>query len=338
MYHQNWISQDAKVKSLSYLRKPQRIVNQTSSIELDVILKRNTDWNKTHTKYSYDDENIGPEVCQCHDNYYREIKEDVSENFPFKTVNQRSQSLPVTPNQSSKSQFINSGGLKRSKSVHFDEKDVANIRYFYEDESPLFVRGIEHTQKDMLFFSKGQPNQVNELPTTEKSKLRKSNKFKKFVQHTDSEKDEFKGISNNNFSIISHNNRYLLKLNIFLNISHGKYVFLQDLALIPKTNFLKGNILVKNLSYHKRVMVRYTWNHWKLVHDVECVWVSTGEDILPGMQMDIFHFAIDLPTSNISKNPHILEFCILYQVRMCNGSKEYWDNNDNQNYSVNCVL
>lgn len=162
------------------------------------------------------------------------------------------------------------------------------------------------------------------------------------------------GLYNENFPILSNKNPKSLKLNIFINLSRGKKCFLQELTLHIQNRqnlsngttqsephntvarYILGKVLVKNIYYDKRVIVRYTWNAWKTANEVEGIWLSNSECILPGTNMDIFHFLIDdnCREDVIGK----LEFCIHYTTRDDHVREEVWDNNDGDNYKIDVVL
>lgn len=160
------------------------------------------------------------------------------------------------------------------------------------------------------------------------------------------------GLYNVNFPILSNKNPKALKLNIFINLSRGKNCFLQDLTLCThksasddnavnslrsdSTRLIIGRVLVKNIFFDKRVVIMYTWNAWQTVREAECVYVSDGDAILPGTNMDLFKFIID----DVNKtDPRAkLEFCIHYITRDDFHRQEYWDNNNGQNYKLDCIL
>ncbi|CAI4060220.1 Gip2p SKDI_05G1300 [Saccharomyces kudriavzevii IFO 1802] len=179
------------------------------------------------------------------------------------------------------------------------------------------------------------------------------------------------GLYTKNFPILSNKNPKSLKLNIFINLSQNKKVFLQELSLyihrdnsgftnsssvnndpnghngsnsngVVKdynagcTRLIAGRILVKNIFYDKRVVVRYTWDSWRTAHEVECVYISDGDGILPGTNMDIFHFIID-DASKVDPRGK-LEFCIHYSTRNDSEREEYWDNNNGKNYKIDVVM
>ncbi|CCD22420.1 putative protein phosphatase regulator PIG2 NDAI_0A02620 [Naumovozyma dairenensis CBS 421] len=162
------------------------------------------------------------------------------------------------------------------------------------------------------------------------------------------------GLYNRNFPILSNKNPKSLKLNIFVNYSRGKKVFLQDLNLhiqhdyvnnghsLPsqtatlKNKYIMGRVLVENIYFDKNVVVRYTWDHWNSFQEIQAIFVSNAKQILPGSNMDVFKFLID--DVNKFDNKCHLEFCIQYVTRNDTERKEFWDNNDNKNYTVDVVL
>lgn len=162
------------------------------------------------------------------------------------------------------------------------------------------------------------------------------------------------GLYNVNFPILSNKNPKALKLNIFINLSRGKRCFLQDLTLCThkgaadrddtpqphqhsdSTRLIIGRVLVKNIFFDKRVAIKYTWNAWQTTREVECVYVSDGDGILPGTNMDVFKFIID-DLSRVDSRAK-LEFCIQYVARNDSQRQEYWDNNDGKNYKLDCIL
>jgi len=94
--------------------------------------------------------------------------------------------------------------------------------------------------------------------------------------------------------------------------------------VILKDYNLLGTVKVKNISFEKKVTIRFTHNSWKTTTDIPCKYVSlTGT-----MDIDTFSFEIKIPP-NFNPTDKV-EFCICYEA----ASQQFWDNNDNQNYSV----
>ncbi|KAI8639470.1 putative phosphatase regulatory subunit-domain-containing protein [Parasitella parasitica] len=87
-------------------------------------------------------------------------------------------------------------------------------------------------------------------------------------------------------------------------------------------DFIIGKVSVRNLSYHKTVTIRHSFDYWKTVDNVEATY-------LEGFQKsDIFTFKIHVPS-----NAATLYFAVNYKV----GSEDYWDNNDGRNYQVEFI-
>lgn len=200
----------------------------------------------------------------------------------------------------------------------------------------------------------------NPLPTANKEKtLRKSKRFSSMVKEnskvcpgsnanaTNCYNGSVVGLYNVNFAILSNKNPKSLKLNIFVNLSQDKKCFLQDITLYASkdqssslvknhTRMIVGRVLVKNIFFDKKVVIKYTWNNWRTTQDLECVYVSDGDGILPGTNMDIFKFIIDDVNKQDSKAK--LEFCIHYVTRNDFQRSEFWDNNNGKNYKIDCIM
>lgn len=87
-----------------------------------------------------------------------------------------------------------------------------------------------------------------------------------------------------------------------------------------------GTVKVKNISFHKEVIVRVTWDDWKSQQDIFCTYNKAyGPATCAHVVFDTFSFKITLPPS--SKR---LEFCICFRTE----TQEYWDNNEGKNYTI----
>ncbi|XP_022665419.1 protein phosphatase 1 regulatory subunit 3B-like isoform X2 [Varroa destructor] len=89
-------------------------------------------------------------------------------------------------------------------------------------------------------------------------------------------------------------------------------------------------IRVLNVAFHKSVLLRYTLNNWESYTDIEA-------DYMPAECKDIGGSAhTSSPTDRFSVNlclkssPRSVQFCVCYRV----DGKEYWDNNNHQNYRM----
>ncbi|XP_028392128.1 protein phosphatase 1 regulatory subunit 3B-B-like [Dendronephthya gigantea] len=91
---------------------------------------------------------------------------------------------------------------------------------------------------------------------------------------------------------------------------------------------LMGTIKVRNITYEKLVFVRCSFDNWKSFEDVNGSYVPLSYD----GNFDRFSFAITVP--NTIKNGEKIEFAVCY--RTTSPDNEFWDNNDNKNYIIEC--
>lgn len=97
-------------------------------------------------------------------------------------------------------------------------------------------------------------------------------------------------------------------------------------AVVLRDFGMCGTVKVRNLTYHKKVTVRYTIDGWSTYRDV----VGQYIERLHTEFTDTFSFEIALPTTLIKDCK--LEFAICYKVL----GVEFWDNNSGDNYRVMC--
>lgn len=113
------------------------------------------------------------------------------------------------------------------------------------------------------------------------------------------------------------------------------------LESIYSTNMrLNGIVRVLNLSFVKRIFIRYTLNNWQSFEDLICEHLtSTGSE--QDKLTDRFVFSVCLDKSQvISCIDHMkqlkLEFAVCFQVG--DDQTSYWDNNCGQNYQYDCTF
>ncbi|KAL3864573.1 hypothetical protein ACJMK2_006239 [Sinanodonta woodiana] len=99
-------------------------------------------------------------------------------------------------------------------------------------------------------------------------------------------------------------------------------VILRDYSVI-------GTVKVKNVSFQKRVFVRYTFDSWETMTDVDASFVACPCDGLAS-PYDTFSFDFTVPT-NLNKDKRS-EFAIGFETP--NG--QHWDNNNGKNYGIRC--
>ena len=112
--------------------------------------------------------------------------------------------------------------------------------------------------------------------------------------------------------------------------SFMKRVYSQNVCLeyIACNNLvITGIIRVTNRSYMKEVTVRFTLNGWKTYRDIWADFMSSCSD----GKTEQFTFRISVP-HDFEENRH-MEFAIRYRV----SNQEFWDNNNRDNYHVQCL-
>lgn len=91
---------------------------------------------------------------------------------------------------------------------------------------------------------------------------------------------------------------------------------------------LVGAVAVRNVSFHKLVAVRFTFDDWKTTSEMVAVYMKDPGAILSD-SCDRFNFHLDLPdVCYIGKKA--LQLC----VRCSIDGRDYWDNNNSMNYHL----
>lgn len=106
-----------------------------------------------------------------------------------------------------------------------------------------------------------------------------------------------------------------------------KWVALENVIL--SDYHIQGTIKVKNVTYHKEVIVRYTTDKWKSSTDTPAK--HCGNSSCSHL-FDTFSFEIDVPTTFGQGDS--VEFCVQYKT----DDREFWDSNDGNNYKVGTKL
>lgn len=97
-----------------------------------------------------------------------------------------------------------------------------------------------------------------------------------------------------------------------------KFVSLENVIIKESESTVVGTVKVKNLSFHKEVFIRSTWDSWKSQTDTFCTYSQIAGASGAYVIYDTFSFKLTLPPH--SRN---LEFCVCYKT----DSEEYWDSN-----------
>lgn len=99
--------------------------------------------------------------------------------------------------------------------------------------------------------------------------------------------------------------------------------------LSPDTKILKGDVIVRNLAFHKLVVARFTLDYWKTTSEIVAEYNHDVRKKKTADGCDLFTFHIKLEDQANLENKTMF-FCVRYSVNR----QDYWDNNNSVNYQV----
>jgi hypothetical protein len=94
---------------------------------------------------------------------------------------------------------------------------------------------------------------------------------------------------------------------------------------------IKGKIMIRNLALDKSVSIRYTFDTWTTVRDVDGVFFGPNPK---NIAFDIYEFAMSL--DELSDRGE-LRGKIEFAIRFTAGQDDYWDNNEGRNYQIKVI-
>lgn len=107
----------------------------------------------------------------------------------------------------------------------------------------------------------------------------------------------------------------------------------KQFSVCDDNSSIRGKLMVRNLALDKSVSIRYTFNAWTTVQDVDA---SFFGPYLKNTSFDIYEFVMDLGYGQLADRGEMrgkLEFA----VRFTAGDKDYWDDNNGQNYQIKII-
>lgn len=99
--------------------------------------------------------------------------------------------------------------------------------------------------------------------------------------------------------------------------------------LSPDNKILQGDVVVRNLAFHKLVVARFTLDYWKTTSEVVAEYNNDVRKKQATPNCDLFTFRIKLEDQANLENKTMF-FCIRYSV----SGHDFWDNNSSVNYQV----
>ena len=182
-----------------------------------------------------------------------------------------------------------------SKAVHFQDNSLEHVRHFLQVDRPIAVSAgsspVDPYDED------------NEFPFGDDESSPRSPSFEWEIRLT-------------NFPQASVERDVLP-------------VRTERVYLSPHTKDLKGDVIVRNLAFHKLVVVRFTFDYWKTTSEVVAEYNNDVRRKQVAHDCDLFTFRIKLEDQANLENKTMF-FCVRYNV---NG-REYWDSNKSINYQV----
>ncbi|KAH3663800.1 hypothetical protein OGAPHI_005203 [Ogataea philodendri] len=320
--------------SLSFLRKPSR---SNSSDDIDELMKQNTLLNsKGYTpppeidpssEKALIDDDPSPEPFDSpislpesqyeymHPLVRKKSGELVKSSLKLNYLGNSSKSLPATPTY---------------KQVHFGG-DIA-VKYFDEADKPSSISAnnspyvsdeedtdYESDQEDIF----GSPETIFDIAKecVVSNNCNATDRFRRLIQPWN--------LVTRNFPKISYRDE----------IDKETPVFLERCFLNVDKTELWGQVAVKNMYYHKSVTVRYTFNDWDTVINVEATYIPDIPRLLKRANYDRFVFKVSVPTlfsqfyathmSSSGMEPYF-QLCI----RFVTNDLVFWDNNSQRNYEL----
>lgn len=103
----------------------------------------------------------------------------------------------------------------------------------------------------------------------------------------------------------------------------------EGISLSNDQKSLIGSVAVANLSFHKFIVARFTFDYWKTTSEIVAEYRNDGGQKQREDGYDQFNFSIKL-SDQANLESKTLLICVRYNV---NG-QEYWDNNNSMNFQV----
>lgn len=182
-----------------------------------------------------------------------------------------------------------------SKAVHFQESSLEHVRHFLQVDRPIAVSAGSSPVDPY--------DDEDEFPFDDDESSPRSSPFEWEIRLT-------------NFPQVS--------------VERGVLpVRTERVYLSPDTKILEGDVVVRNLAFHKLVVARFTLDYWKTTSEVVAEY---NNDVRRGQAAhgcDLFTFRIKLEDQANLENKTLF-LCVKFSV---NG-QVYWDNNNSVNYQV----
>ncbi len=182
-----------------------------------------------------------------------------------------------------------------SKAVHFQDNSLEHVRHFLQVDRPIAVSAGSSPVDPY--------DEENEFPFGDDESSQPSPQFEWEIRLTNFPQQ---------------------------GVERGALpVRTERVYLSPDTKILEGDVVVRNLAFHKLVVARFTLDYWKTTSEVIADYNNDVRKKQAAHGCDLFTFRIKLEDQANLENKTMF-FCVKYSV---NG-QDYWDNNKSVNYQV----
>ena len=182
-----------------------------------------------------------------------------------------------------------------SKAVHFQDNSLEHVRHFLQVDRPIAVSAGSSPVEPY--------DEENDFPFGDDESSTRSPPYDWEIRLTN-----FPRVSVERGALPVRTERVYLSLD---------------------TKILEGDVVVRNLAFHKSVVARFTLDYWKTTSEVVAEYNNDVRKRQAAPECDLFTFRIKLEDQANLENKTMF-FCIRYSV---NG-QDYWDNNNSINYQV----
>jgi hypothetical protein len=114
-----------------------------------------------------------------------------------------------------------------------------------------------------------------------------------------------------------------------------KPVHVEPVSISQDKASLIGKVQVQNLAYHKRVVVRYTFDDWETVGEIQAKYYESLSKNMSATTYDVFSFSISLKGMvGDGVAPEDEHTSMFFAVKYSVDGRDIWDNNNGSNYFV----
>lgn len=351
--------------SISFLRRPSRSRSIDSSVDVERIMRQNTELNAhlssgaTGTAASTD---TGSTASPSSFRGVLSDEEPVSPDSLYRIPAYDERFAPLHPLVRKKSGELVKSSLKlhslgssRSlpatptyKQVHFGGDP--DVRYFNQRDKPTFVSADNspYSSEDEDGSCSSCSSSDSELDPQDTS-LTSTDFYNMLGLLSQASRDYVQHPNARNLARFKRLVKpWQLDQSVFPKISYRDEidreapVFLESCHLNDDKTLLLGRVAVKNIDYSKRVTARYTFDDWTTAVIIDAIYCNATPRVLRRAKYDRFTFRMSVPAMfsqylGSHKYSPSLGPCFSCCIRYLSGGQEYWDNNYGRNYKLNFV-